>query len=261
MCRNPLALVTAASILFVSGCTAMTRSTPSVVPATPVGPSLQRIDQFNAVITKSVGCRYLLYLPADYGKDNRPWPLLLFLHGKGERGNDLNHLKRHGPPKLLDAGWSPPFIVVSPQCPRINLEWPTDMLNSLLDTLIQKYRVDTSRIYLTGLSLGGYATWKLAIEHPDRFAAIAPICGGGDPEQVCAIRNVPVWAFHGARDKVVPVEEQEALVDALCQCGGNVIFTVYRDATHDSWTPTYNDPTLYEWFLEHRKPPAGTATH
>ncbi len=232
----------------------MTRSVASLVPAGWTGASPQHADQFNTVITKTVGCQYLLYLPADYGKDNRAWPLLLFLHGSGERGKNLNLVKHHGPPKLLDAGWNPPFIVVSPQCPRIEEEWPTDMLNSLLDTLIQKYRVDTSRVYLTGLSMGGYATWKLAMEHPERFAAIAPICGGGDPESVCAIRDVPVWAFHGARDKVVPVEEQQAVVDALIQCGGNVIFTVYRDATHNSWTRTYNNPKLYEWFLEHRKP-------
>jgi predicted peptidase len=129
---------------------------------------------------------------------------------------------------------------------------------ALLDDLLGRYAVDRDRIYLTGLSMGGYGTWYLGTEHANRFAAIAPICGGGYwfhgfPERVCRLRDTPVWAFHGAQDDVVPLGESETLVDTLRQCGGTVELTVYPDAGHDSWTATYANPALYQWFLAHTR--------
>ncbi|MGB9597984.1 MAG: prolyl oligopeptidase family serine peptidase, partial [Candidatus Poribacteria bacterium] len=126
-------------------------------------------------------------------------------------------------------------------------------LNALLNDIIRKYSVDKNRIYLTGLSMGGFATWSFAIAHPERFAAIVPICGGGDPEKVSAIKDIPVWVFHGAKDNVVKLEQSERMVNALKQVGGNVKFTVYPDAEHDSWTATYDNPELYEWLLQQSK--------
>ena len=216
-------------------------------------PPRQEPLAFEKTITKRVGCSYLLYLPQGYGEEAERWPLLLFLHGAGERGDDLELVKKHGPPKLLEEGRDLPFIVVSPQCPQ-GETWSNDVLLSLLDEIADHYSVDDDRVYLTGLSMGGYGTWLLAAEHPERLAAIAPICGGGSRLQAHKLEHLPVWAFHGAQDQTVPISESEEMVEALRACGGNVRFTVYPDAAHDAWTETYENPALYEWFLQHRRP-------
>ncbi|MFA3783894.1 alpha/beta hydrolase-fold protein [Melioribacteraceae bacterium 4301-Me] len=209
----------------------------------------QTAAHFRATITKNVEANYLIYLPEGYNDSNKKWPLLLFLHGAGERGTDINLVKKHGPPKLIDEGKQFPFIVVSPQCP-LNQRWSTDVLISLLDEIEKNYNVDLSRVYLTGLSMGGYGAWQLAIAYPDRFAAVIPICGWGDTFEVCKLKNVPLWVFHGAKDNVVPIEAEQRMVDALKQCGGNVQFTIYPEAGHDAWTETYNNPNLYVWMLQ-----------
>jgi predicted peptidase len=215
----------------------------------------QSEQMFEKEIRKTVSLKYLLYLPKSYGeKKEQKWPLMLFLHGAGERGNDLSLVKKHGPPKLIDQGKEFPFIVVSPQCPT-NSWWPeqVDALTALLDEVQSKYTVDADRVYLTGLSMGGFGTWTLATRYPQRFAALAPICGGGDKYLVSRLKNVPVWVFHGAKDPVVPVQASKDMVEALKRVGGNVQFTVYPEAQHDSWTETYNNPKLYEWFLSQRR--------
>jgi predicted peptidase len=202
-----------------------------------------------------ISLRYLLYLPPGYGSvPEMGWPLMLFLHGIGERGDDLELVKRHGIPRILETGEDLPFVAVSPQCP--DGAWWTELVESLdglLDHVLAQHAVDRDRVYLTGLSMGGYGAWALAIAHPERFAALAPVCGGGDPSQVCALKDVPVWAFHGARDPVVPVRASQEMVDALRACGGDARLTVYPEAGHDSWTQTYDDPRLYEWFLARRR--------
>lgn len=205
---------------------------------------------FTTTVTRTVSSRYLLYLPDGYGKDDKEWPLVMFLHGAGERGTDLELVKKHGPPKLIAGGKSFPFILVAPQCPERQW-WPDDVLTTLLDKVVAEYRVDKSRIYLTGLSMGGFATWRLASLQPDRFAAIMPICGGGDESTVCAIKNIPTWAFHGAKDPIVPLTESQKMVDRLKSCGGDVTLTVYPEAGHDSWTETYDNPEVYSWLLKH----------
>ncbi|MGQ9631523.1 MAG: prolyl oligopeptidase family serine peptidase [bacterium] len=220
----------------------------------------QETHTFEMQITKTVRLNYLLFLPKGYGTNpRRRWPLILFLHGAGERGDDLELVKKHGIPKIVEEWEDFPFIAVSPQCPKESW-WTSEVeaLNALLDEIVKTYAVDTDRVYLTGLSMGGYGTWHLAMRYPERFAAIAPICGGGVyPEKVRVLKDVPVWAFHGAKDTVVPLERSEEMVNALKACGGDVRFTVYPDAEHDSWTETYNNPRLYKWFLRHtrrRKP-------
>ena len=207
---------------------------------------------FQKSFTGTIGYNYLLFLPEGYldSTDNRP--LILFLHGAGERGNDLEKVKRHGIPKIVETWDRFPFIAVSPQCPA-NQYWLADLLNELLDEIEGAHRIDTDRVYLTGISMGGYAAWQTAIEYPDRFAAIAPVCGGGNPDEVCRIRHVPVWAFHGAKDPIVPLSESEEMVNALRKCGGDARLTVYPEAGHDSWTETYNNPGLYEWFMSHSR--------
>ena len=204
----------------------------------------------------TVSQRYLLYLPADYGKEkDKKWPLMLFLHGSGERGTDINKVKMHGPPKLIEKGKSFPFIVVSPQCDP-DKGWEPLNLNALLDDLQEKYSVDADRIYLTGLSMGGFGTWELATKSPNRFAAIAPICGGADNVRrvTRALKDMPIWVFHGEKDTTVPIEQSARLVEALKQAGSTTVdFTRYPEAGHDSWTETYNNPKLYDWFLSHKR--------
>jgi predicted peptidase len=204
-----------------------------------------------------VTLNYLLYLPELYDQQES-WPLLLFLHGAGERGDDLSLVKKHGPPKLIDQGKSFPMIVVSPQCPQGSW-WTTRPLEltALLDEIASQYKVDPDRVYLTGLSMGGFGTWTLAAYSPQRFAAIVPICGGGEPLITRALGHMPTWVFHGAKDPVVPLERSETMVEALKKVNNNVKFTVYPDALHDSWTATYDNPEVYEWLLGQRRPSAG----
>jgi predicted peptidase len=213
-------------------------------------------------IKRSGEMRYLLYLPKDYdAKGNKQWPLMLFLHGAGERGTNLQRVAIHGPPMLAKNGTNFPFIVVAPQCPE-GQRWENDSLLQLLDHVMKTCKVDASRVYLTGLSMGGYGTWKLGLAHPEKFAAIVPICGGGERidvllagrERAAALRDLGVWAFHGAKDPVVPLEESERMVDAFKKAGvKEVKFTVYPEADHNSWTAAYNDPELYAWLLKHQR--------
>ena len=196
---------------------------------------------------------YLIYLPVDYEHSEKHWPLLLFLHGAGSRGDDIELVKVFGPPKLVEQGQHFPFIIVSPQCPLYG-RWSMNILNALLDEVIARYPVDEKRVYATGLSMGGYGTWNLAATFPDRFAAIAPICGGGNLRKASAMKHIPIWAFHGEKDKTVPTLESQMMVDKLKAVGGNVRFTVYPDTDHaGAWKKAYRDPQLYEWLLSHHK--------
>lgn len=207
---------------------------------------------------EEIHMKYLRFLPDGLRKDpGRIWPLILFLHGAGERGHDPDILKKHGIPKIVEVRSDFPFIALAPQC-ETGASWEVymDALKSLLDETIATLPVDRDRVYLTGISMGGYGVWRLAVELPERFAAIVPICGYGPPsqgfpERVCVLKDVPAWVFHGAEDNIVPVEESEKLVNALAACGGEVRFTTYADTGHDSWTRTYDDPKLYEWMLMH----------
>jgi len=222
----------------------------------------QQAKTLKRKITKTVTSEYLIYLPKDYdARMKTHWPLMLFLHGSGERGTNLSKVAVHGPPKLVKQAKDFPFIIVSPQCPA-NQRWDDDALLALLDEIEEKYSVDKSRVYLTGLSMGGYGAWSLGLTHPERFAAIAPICGGGDisillladAKKAGALKTLGVWAFHGGKDPVVPVSESERMVDALRKAGcKEVELTVYPDTQHDAWTETYNNPKLYDWFLAHRR--------
>lgn len=197
---------------------------------------------------------YLVYLPKDYGKDLKAWPLMIFLHGAGERGHDLNWVKRHGPPELVSKGEDLPFIILSPQCPK-DKWWPdmTEHVMALIDEAVENYQIDENRIYLTGLSMGGYGTWMIASAYPERFAAIVPICGGGQPHTARNLKNIPIWAFHGAEDSVVPLLQSQEMVAAVNRAGGHAKLTVYPKANHDAWTETYNNEKLYEWLLSHSK--------
>ncbi len=205
---------------------------------------------------------YLLFLPALYGEEpQRRWPLILFLHGAGERGADLALVKKHGIARLVDEQAETfPFLAISPQCPAEH-RWTeyTDLLLAIVEQVSSAYAVDRRRVYLTGLSMGGLGTWVLGAAAPERFAALAPICGPLRPPtedweaRARALAHTPVWAFHGGMDPVVPVADSERMVEAIQQAGGDARLTVYPEADHDSWTVTYANPELYAWFLRQRR--------
>ncbi len=225
-------------------------------PTAPAGdaPKPKESAQSEQTFEMKAGLNYLLYLPKDYDKEKETkFPLVLFLHGSGERGSNVRDVEKHGPPKLVAQGKEFPFILISPQCPKTGW-WEPVVLKGLLDDVQAKYRVDPDRIYLTGLSMGGYGTWDMTSRYPDLFAAIAPICGGGDPGRVKRMAKVPVWAFHGEDDPTVPIKRSEEMIEAVKKAGGtDVQFTRYPNTGHDSWVQAYNDPKLYEWLLSHKR--------
>ena len=197
---------------------------------------------------------YLLGLPDGYAGDTtQKWPLLIFLHGSGERGSDIEKVKINGVPKLLAKGKKLPFIVVSPQAKEDEDGWETDHLFHLLQYIKTAYRVDPDRIYLTGLSMGGFGTWALALNHPEEFAAIIPVCGGGDTSKAWRLRNTAVWCFHGALDNVVPLAKDEQMINALRKYNPRVQFTVYPDMYHNSWERAYENDSIYSWLLSQKK--------
>jgi len=226
-------------------------------------PKNQTAKNAKLTITKSVELDYLLFTPKDYNEDkSKKWPLMVFLHGAGERGTNLTKVAVHGPPKIVIKRDDFPFVLVSPQCPEGG-RWEREAVIALVDEAIEKYRVDPDRVYLTGLSMGGFGTWSTATAYPERFAAVAPICGGGNVVDVLlpkkgaesALKTLPIWAFHGAKDPTVKLEESQRMVDAFKRAGNNdVKLTIYPEAQHDSWTETYNNEELYTWFLEHTRP-------
>ena len=243
----------------------------------------QTTHRFERTLTRTVGYEYLLALPNGYAANvEKRWPMLLFLHGSGERGSDVWLVAKHGPPQLLRKETPAPanetteardrrqaatqaladnFIVVSPQCPN-GVWWDDDAVGALVDEIAAKHRVDSQRLYLAGLSMGGFGTWSYAMKNPGRFAAIVAICGGGEPSTVrriartrkAELTSLGIWVFHGAKDPTVPLEESMVMVDTLKKIGvTDLQFTVYPEAKHDSWTETFNNPELYAWLLRHER--------
>jgi predicted peptidase len=257
---------------------AIPTSTPTVPALVGQKPVIFTLTEEIAGDTQQVTMRCLLFLPATYDRDSRKrWPLILFLHGSGAAGSDLNLLKRVMLPKYLEDHPGFPFIVVSPQIPkpgpqsyammndtRLYVEtygWDPwiERLNLLLDAIQTDYRVDSNHVYLTGLSLGGFGAWNYALRFPDRFTAIVPVAGGyryADrtvPVDICRLKDLPIWVFHGAKDTTVYPWQSELLVDALKACGGKVRLTIFPENAHDIWDQVYSDPSLYRWFLAQGK--------
>lgn len=236
---------------------------------------------------------YLIYIPENINNDEEI-PVLLFLHGNGERGNDVNTVKIHGPLKEIENGREFPFIIIAPQMlpfpddynhsPNLNshlIDWTKrqsmkretfnaknryetpyppygwDILEkdliALINNTVKEYNGDKNRIYITGLSYGGYGTWYMLSKYPEIFAAGVPICGAGNPEDAKKIGKTPVWLFHGGRDRVILPQWSLEMADSLDAAGGNIIVTVHEDLAHNCWTRVYSGKDMYDWLLNNTK--------
>lgn len=209
-------------------------------------------------ISDDIEVSYLLYMPADFkAEDNQKFPLIFFLHGRGESNGPLSLVAKWGPPMFAARGDKLPYVIVSPQCPAEDW-WASEeqqkRLVSLLDQVVTKYKIDETRIYLTGLSMGGYGSWKLAAKYPNRFAAVVPVCGSGDPDDAEKLKDIPIWVFHGDQDRAVPFKKSVEMVEAIKKAGGESIrFTSLEHFGHNSWTAAYGAPELYQWMNQQTK--------
>ncbi len=194
----------------------------------------------------------LVHLPEGYDKDKKAWPLILFLHGSGQRGNNLDAIKNEGPLGYINKGHPIPFIVVSALCPE-NEWWNPEQLAHLLDEISSTYRVDPKRIYLTGLSMGGDGTWDLAATYPEKFAAIAPVAGEENPGIAERLKKMPTWIFHGSEDDIVFTRYSIGVADAMRKLGAPVKLTIHPGVGHGGWELAYHNPELYAWFLQHSR--------
>ncbi|HBA84728.1 MAG TPA: hypothetical protein DCZ95_11595 [Verrucomicrobia bacterium] len=219
-------------------------------------PDGQHHIDFKRSVTLEATGQYIVQLPTGYaGSGNDRWPAILIFHGSGESGTDLERVKGNWTPTMHRPDF--PFVVIAPQASKEEwLPMSAHKLLAIMDEAIEKYRVDPDRFYMTGLSMGGMATWQLACRRPEAFAAIAPVCGRGSPSKAAVLKDMPIWAFHGAEDPVVPLTEHQDMVDAVTAAGGNPRFTIFPGVGHDSWIPAYRDPALYLWFLDHARPGA-----
>ena len=206
---------------------------------------------------------YLLFVPAGYDK-TQPYPLVLWLHGGGTRGNDLKLLLGHGDQHGIgflarsDNQAKYPSLILAPQCPR-NRFWgnsesdqPTNEMRlvlEILDRVRKDYSVDSGRVYVMGMSLGGYGTWDILLRRPRTFAAAVPICGGGNPARAAVIARTPVWVFHGDEDESVNVSESRKMVAALKKAGGQPRYTEYKGIGHNSWVPAFKEPDFLSWLF------------
>lgn len=219
------------------------------------------------------GLPYRLWVPKDYDAAKQ-YPLIVYLHGAGERGTDnQNHINGNGAPKLVsdEVQGKTPCFVLAPQCPPdkrwVEVDWgqktshtmpeqpsePMRLLLQLLDALPKEFSLDPQRMYLTGLSMGGFGTWDLLVRRPQLFAAAVPICGGADNSTAPMIKHIPVWAFHGDADGTVFVGRTRTMVDAMKAAGATTKYTEYPGIGHNSWDKAYAEPDLFDWLFAQRK--------
>jgi predicted peptidase len=240
--------------------TACQATAKTAVTSTRVLPQL--LTKSSAASIAGTPLFFQVSLPPAAAAPAAGWPLLLFLHGAGERGRDVSLIGVHGPLSLVDTiDELRSCVIVAPQCPT-DAWWEHDALKTILDETRAAYPIDEKRIYVTGLSMGGYGTWDMLSRYPDLFAAAVPICGGGDLTRLWEVptqgfelgnlllaKDVPIRAFHGEVDTVVPVEESRLLVDTLQAAGSSATLTTYPGVGHNSWAQTYADPELYKWLF------------
>jgi len=196
---------------------------------------------------------YLVDLPSGYEADaSKQWPLMLYLQGGDAKGYNLQQVRGNGLAGAIARGRQVPAIVISPQCPP-GQNWDKRIVSVLLDEVCAKYRVDPDRIYLTGASMGGDTVWDMALVNPGRFAALVPVSAESDPADTARIKDIPVWAFHGEKDDVVPVQQTIAMIDGIRQAGGHPHVTLYPDAGHGMWDRVFGTDALYTWLFAQKR--------
>ena len=238
---------TIASITFIALLTSALSGLWAEDALKPV-PGKQVEASFKTSDGASVG--YLLYLPKDYDPAKKS-QMILFLHGRGESYGPLSLVAKWGPPRYAARGDELPYVLVSPQCPGDD-SWnkPTQQkrLVELLEHIVKTYSIDEQHICLTGLSMGGYGSWRLAADHPQRFSAVVPVCGGGDPADAEKLKDLPIWVFHGDQDRAVPFQRSVEMVEAIKKAGGTKIrFTSLEHVGHNCWSATYATPEVFDW--------------
>ena len=234
----PLSLAGCVAALLLSACASM--------PSQPLarGPVPGVVD-----MPDGSRINYITDVPPAYRSGNAP--VIIFLHGSGEAGADPMTVVGPGPWAYARAHPDFPFIIVAPQQPA-DVEWDPARLKVWLDTIEKRLPVDRKRIYLTGLSLGGGGAWDFAMRYPELFAAVAPVSGYSNIKTPCRLKGVPIWAFHGQLDDVVPIAQEETVVNGAKACGVEVQYTIYPNGNHNAWDATYANPELYAWFLSHK---------
>jgi predicted peptidase len=229
---------------------------------------LQKLSYVDATGSKLL---YRLMKPEAYDASKK-YPLVVFLHGAGERGNDNEKQLVHGVPQFAskENREKYPCFLIAPQCPDnvkwVDVDWSADSHKSpakmtdpsrltieLIEKLVKDFPIDSKRIYITGLSMGGYGVWDLAARRPDLFAAAVPVCGGADLADAEKLKTMPIWAFHGAKDTAVKPSRSRNMIAALEKAGGHPKYTEYPDVGHDSWNPAYKDPELFKWLFGQKK--------
>lgn len=248
----PLAAI-GLSLLFATPASAQTTTRPK--------PPLRLAEPFLAKTVRlgeDVERKYALYIPPQYDQDpEHKWPVILFLHGSGECGSDGVKQTTVGLPRYIAGRPTKfPFITVMPQARTLWFrEGDSIAVWAILDSVLKEYRADRDRVYITGLSMGAFATWEFIMSRPDVFAAAVPVCGVGNEAFVRNIRDVPIWAFHGALDANVPVEGSRAPIEALRKLGASPKYTEYPGLNHFCWDQAYADTSLWRWLLKQRRAP------
>jgi predicted peptidase len=276
------ALLTAALPTTTRGDDAPPKETPAVADESPTTDQLANLYEARTVRVaaakdvKPVEFAYRLLGPKSITPGTR-YPLVIFLHGAGERGNDNLSQLKYFPTWMAEpsARKAHPCFVLAPQCRDeqkwVDVDWskiestpqsPTPTVDMLaviaaIEDTLQREPIDPARIYLTGLSMGGYGSWDLAARMPDRFAAVLPICGGGDGATAAKIKDLPIWCFHGDADTAVRVERSRTMIEALRAAGGAPKYSELAGVGHDSWTPAYRDPDVLAWLFAQKKPAKG----
>jgi len=214
------------------------------------------ISQSFAQEKLKVNYKHLTYLPKNYNTDTSKCPLVIYLHGGSQKGNDLEKLKIYGLPYLVDKGKEFDFIMVAPQCPE-GRYWSTEnWFDSLYNEAASKYRIDKSRVYVTGISMGGYGTYITALDHPEKIAAIVPLCGGindSDTTRICRLKDIPILTFHGTADDAISIYETERIERSLKKCNGNITFHRLEGEGHGIQYLYETKPEIYEWLLRQSK--------
>jgi predicted peptidase len=224
---------------------------PFSLPATERGKLVEATAVSTSDEAGAMPWRYLLYIPELSEVPEAGLPLLIFLHGRSLRGNDLKKLHRYGPPSFLDERADFPFITVCPQLP--DGSWPADGLNRFLDELLERYPVDKTRVCLAGVSLGAAGAWEFAGSRPERFAALVTVCAHGPLSLAPKLTQLPIRAFHGAKDDIVPLASHQALVEAINKAGGNALLKIYPEGDHGNIiVPVFSNEELYQWMLAQR---------